>query len=402
MSKELLTILFSLGALCASFSATAQTEKATTQATGEGDGAELEDPTETQFDQARAVETESSEDEASGGEGGPSEAETVNAPVVPLQLSPAEAMQLAADVETHHGVLAYADHLFMDGDWYRAIGEYRRYLYLMRGRGPHSPRAAIAIGEALLRGQQLDAAGRQLDGVAQRTSDLYLRRVALFGAARAYLLDGRPELAKPRFRLLAEDEETAAPMRREATWLLAWGHFDAGEFEQAEETFGLLSESEGLHQEEAAAVIVELKKRSSLSQRNPLVAGALSLIPGLGHIYLGQWSVGLTSFGWNALFTFAAVTAWLQGQWGVALVLTVMELSWYSGGIFGALAGTLRYNRDVKRNWRDQILADFGASRDMPGMYIYPDRIKNPPGTAHRFGVPVSSTSILPVVEPTP
>ena len=400
MSKHVLTIIISGIFLSLPLSASAQTAQDSPSISSEGDGAELEDPTENQFQtEAEATGDAAQPSNTDDQEAVPVSATPVASPVAP-EMTPAAAMQLAADVETHHGVLAYADHLFMDGDWYRAIGEYRRYLYLMRGRGPHSPRAAIAIGEALLRGQQLDAAGRQLDGVAQRTSDLYLRRVALFGSARAYLLDGRPELSKPRFRLLAEDEATAAPMRREATWLLAWGHFDAGEFGQAEETFGLLAESEGLHQEEAAAIIVELKKRSDLSQRNPLVAGALSLIPGLGHMYLGQWSVRLTSFGWNALFTFAAVTAWLQGQWGVALVLTVMELSWYSGGIFGALAGTLRYNRDVKRNWRDQILADFGSSREMPGMHVYPDRIKDPPGTANRFGVPVSASAVLPASEP--
>jgi len=82
--------------------------------------------------------------------------------------------------------LQYADHLFLDGDWYRAIGEYRRFLFMVKGQGPDAARAALAIGEALLRGEQWDAAGRQLDGVAQRAvHDSNLRRTALFGAARA-------------------------------------------------------------------------------------------------------------------------------------------------------------------------------------------------------------------------
>lgn len=366
----------------------------------DGEGAELEDPTEEDFHKDQGGLDDSVDATAGADEGGdpevgeeahplPDEAsplpEDVAVPPPLPQLVPPE---LAADVSANRGALAYADHLFLDGDWYRSIGEYRRYLYLMRGRGPHAPRAAIAIGEALMRGRQWDAAGRQLDGVAQRSSDLLKRRVALFGAARAYLLDGRPELSKPRFRLIAEDEDTAPAMRREATWLLAWGHFDAGEFEKAEEYFAQLAQAEGPHGEAAAGIVAQLQLRPGLSKRNPILAGALSLIPGLGHMYLGQWSVGLTSFGWNALFTFAAVTAWLQGQWGVALVLTVMEVAWYSGGIFGALAGTLRYNRDVIRNWRDQIIAEYGASREMPAMHLFPNRDENPPGAAARFGIP--------------
>lgn len=284
------------------------------------------------------------------------------------------------------GVLAYADHLFLDGDWYRSISEYRRFLYMVKGRGDHAPRAALAVGEALLRGEQWDAAGRQLDGVAARTTNLQLRRTALFGSGRAYLLDGRPELAKPRFRLLAEDSDTDVDLREEATWLLAWGHFDAGELEKAREIFAQIAKAQGHHAEEAEGVVGLLDKEDSLATKNVLLAGALSLVPGLGHFYLGQWMIGITSLSWNALFIVAAVLAWVQGQWGPAIILTFMELGWYSGGVFGAISGAYKHNRDVVRNWRDQIIADYGQSRELPTMDAFADRHEALPGNLIRFG----------------
>lgn len=282
--------------------------------------------------------------------------------------------------------LDFADHLFLDGDWYRSITEYRRFLFQVKGRGSEAPRAALAIGEALLRGEQWDAAGRQLDGVAQRASALSLRRTALFGAGRAYLLDGRPELAKPRFRLLVDDEGTPSTLRQEAAWLLAWGHFDAGELEEAYRYFSAIAQAGGAHAQDAQGVAEALLDRDALETKDPVLAGALSLIPGLGHFYLGRWGVGLTSLVWNAVFIFATVQAWLTGQWGVAVVLTVFELGWYAGGVFGAVAGAYRHNRDAVRNWRDDILLRYGATRELPPMHVFDDEREALPGTLIRFG----------------
>jgi len=290
--------------------------------------------------------------------------------------------------------LDFADHLFADGDWYRAITEYRRYLYQVRGTGSHAPRAALAIGEALLRGEQWDAAGRQLDGVAQRTADLDLRRAALFGAGRAYLLDGRAELAKPRFRLLADDAGAPESMRAEAAWLLAWGHFDAGELDDARGLFATIGEGSSERRDAAQAMVRALDSRNNLPTKNPVFAATFAMIPGLGHIYLGEWMVGLASFGWNALFIFGAAAAWIQGLWGPAVILTLFEVGWYAGGIFGAVSGAFRHNRDVVRNWRDQLLAEYGGGRELPELYVLRDAGFALPGTPSRFGFG------LPVMQP--
>lgn len=284
--------------------------------------------------------------------------------------------------------LDFADHLFADGDWYRAITEYRRFLFQVKGRDPEAPRAALAIGEALLRGEQWDAAGRQLDGVAQRTTVPEQRWTALFGAGKAYLKDARPELAKPRLRVIVEDPDAPAPLRAEAKWLLAWGHFDAGEMEAAHALFTEIAQNGAVHAEQAAGAAQALVDREGLEEKSPLLAGVLSLIPGFGHFYLGRFGVGMTSLVWNGLFIFATVTAWLTGNWGVALVLTLFEISWYAGGVFGAVSGAVRHNRDVVRNWRDDVLARFAEGREMPDMQAFDHRSDALPGSLVRFGVP--------------
>lgn len=278
--------------------------------------------------------------------------------------------------------LRFADHLFGDGDYYRAITEYRRYLWLSRGRGDEAPRAALAIGEALARGEQWDAAGRQFDGVASRTTDDELRRAALFGAARAYLEDGRPELAKPRFRLLSTDEGADSSLQMQSRLLLAWGHFDAGELDKARELFQSIATSSTPWAAQAQGVVDAIDRKGTLAMKDPLVAALLSVVPGGGHMYLGQWATGVTALAWNTLFIVAAVSAWLSGDWGIAAVLTFAELGWYSGSVFGAVAGAFRHNRDVVRNWRDETLATYGADRLFPEVSSVSDA---PPGSLVRF-----------------
>jgi tetratricopeptide (TPR) repeat protein len=303
---------------------------------------------------------------------------TDQTPEAPTPAITTEAASTAGADDT----LRFADHLFKDGDWYRSITEYRRFLWQQKGVGPDAERAAMAIGEALARGEQWDAAGRQLDGVAQRAGRLELRHEALFAAGRAYLLDGRPELAKPRFRLLVEDGNAMPKLRLQSKWLLAWGHFDAGELEQARAWFQEIVDAKGEHAAAAADIVKAIDARGEVELKDPLLAGVLSLVPGFGHFYLGQWGVGLTSLVWNGLFIFAAISAWLAGDIGVAAVLTIFELGWYSGGIFGAVAGAYRHNRDAVRNWRDDVLATYGQTRELPDLHQVEGA---PPGALLRF-----------------
>ncbi|MFH1809224.1 MAG: hypothetical protein ABIJ09_10805 [Pseudomonadota bacterium] len=286
-----------------------------------------------------------------------------------LEMQPASAPASRPEVTPFVDGLAsfsldYGDHLFRDGDYYRAIGEYRRYLYLTRGLGDDAQRVALAIGEAYLRARQLDAAASQFESVARRTHGQQ-RGVALVSAARAALLDDKPLLAS---RWLADAREHAQGdpvLLDEAMFLLGWARLGERDYDAARAAFAAIAAGQGPRKATAASVVAQLDQRDQLEQKNPLIAGALSLIPGLGHIYLGQWAVGVAALSWNALFIFATGWSIYTGEWGVAAVLAVFELSWFSGTMFGALNGAFRHNQDVVANWQDEIVGGFGRSREL-------------------------------------
>jgi len=263
----------------------------------------------------------------------------------------------------------YADHLFRDGDYYRSITEYRRYLYLTRGAGAESHRAALAIGEAYLRSRQLEAAAAQFESVAERTVDEEVRAVALLSAGRAHLLNERPLLAAARLAACRQLSSERAGVADEALFLLGWARLGQRDWDSARSAFAEVATAGGARAAAAAQAIEHLERRGNFQQKSPVIAGLLSLIPGVGHMYLGQWAVGFAALFWNALFVFATgYSIWTQ-EWGVAAVLGVFELSWFSGTMFGALNGAFRYNQDVVNNWLDDLTGELGAARELTPVY---------------------------------
>lgn len=307
----------------------------------------------------------------------------VEEPVAAPAPSPAPA-PAPAPSDSATEALEFGDHLFDDGDYYRAVTEYRRYLFKTRGQGQDAPRAALAIGEAYIRGAQYEAAALQFDSVAERRTDDTGRAIASISSARAYLLDDRPLLARPRARRIFQDEAMHPTLRTEAGLLLALSYLQGENYEKADALLKDQRVNSGSRAPLARALRKALDDRRSLPQKNPLLAFVLSLVPGLGHFYLGQWAVGITALLWNGLFTAGAIDAWIQRSWGVAIILTLLELTFYAGSIFGAVSGAFKYNRDQELNWKDAVRAQY------EGILRLPDPTTGTaPGSLVRFGVPV-------------
>lgn len=120
--------------------------------------------------------------------------------------------------------------------------------------------------------------------------------------------------------------------------------------------------------EETAAYVSGL----TLPRKRPALAGALSIVPGLGHFYIEQYGIGVTAMVWNGAFIWALVDSITSRKFGQAALIGVVEFVWYSGTIFGAVAGAHRFNRDARR------IVEEGMSRDL-------DRIDDQQSWPSRF-----------------
>lgn len=99
-----------------------------------------------------------------------------------------------------------------------------------------------------------------------------------------------------------------------------------------------------------------------IPHKSPALAGVLSIVPGLGHFYLEEYSTGALAMVWNGAFIYALVDAIRDRNYGYAVLIGLLETIWYSGTIFGAVSGAQRFNRDAR-----SIVSD-GLTRDLERM----------------------------------
>ena len=279
------------------------------------------------------------------------------------------------DAALHQG-----DVLTMEGDYYRAITAYKSFLILAPSddirRGDVELRIAWIYYVARKPAAAVDVLRplvlRLGDSPESRWARLRLGQVLMESPASAA---GRNNLE----RLAADCEALQAPECKDISTAvrlsLASFYADSFRFEAAASQLALVPKES--HVSRAAYRVSDYLRTLNIPTKNPALAGVLSVIPGLGHVYIEDYSVAALALIWNGLFIFATVDAVVDQQWGQAALLGTLELIWYSGTIFGAVAGAHRFNRDAERIVREGLTRDIESMDDdspwSTGLSDYPN-----------------------------
>lgn len=254
--------------------------------------------------------------------------------------------------------MAFGDHLFRQGDYYRAITEYERFLFLK----PDDPRAnavRLKIGAAYYRGEKWEAAARRLQDVRARAPDseagcqalLYLAAGALrqkdYGRALSYLEEFQAARATDPHRdaVLAE---------------LILTHLRRGEIEPAERLL-----ETALAQPGAGLKIKpdDLEEWRNRPVKSPRLAGAMSaVLPGAGQGYVGRWSDATLAFVVNGVFIWGTAAAFNQDEDVAGTFLAALEATWYFGNIYNAVNGAQKANRAAEDRVIDGIRIRYGLT----------------------------------------
>lgn len=92
------------------------------------------------------------------------------------------------------------------------------------------------------------------------------------------------------------------------------------------------------------------EKAIGLKNKSPSLAGALSIIPGLGYAYTGHKQTAITAFLVNGLIAYATYTNLKNRNYGMGILTGVFNLSFYFGNIYGAAKSAKRYNEQRKKS----------------------------------------------------
>ena len=257
------------------------------------------------------------------------------------------------DYYSPENIRKFADFLYEQGDYLRAIGEYQRYLFY-RPQESEAINYRIAVcyrfgGKSAQAIQSFETLLRTYPE-SQYTSRIYYQIGATY-----FLMDRYDQSA--RFLSDTLPRITDKQQHAEAEQLIGLSYLMQKRWSEADEVFKGLQGSDIIRVREKAAVYnIYAENGEKLPMRSPFFAGLLStVVPGAGRIYTGRladalntlFTVGLT--GWQAYDGFrrdglASVKGWTLG--------TLCGV-FYVGNIYGSVVSARVYNRHIT----DEFLA---------------------------------------------
>jgi len=274
----------------------------------------------------------------------------VLAPVSPLHADDG-AILLTGDVQ-----LRIADAFMEEGEYYRAVTEYKKFLILF----PDSARADYAsfeIAMAYFKGEEYGAASRSFLAMREKYPDSGY-------AIQAGYLDGvsqwklkNDDRARVALETLVEEhpESEYAPRALVVICLAALDEDKAEVSRQALQRF--LARYPGHPGEDnVKEAAVELDRYRELPEKSPVLAGIMSaILPGSGYFYAEHYGDGITAFLINGLFIAGTVTAINQENYAVAGIVGGIGVPFYLGNIYGSANAAKKWNLGVRNEVTQKI-----------------------------------------------
>ncbi|MBI5604636.1 MAG: hypothetical protein HY879_14950 [Deltaproteobacteria bacterium] len=284
--------------------------------------------------------------------------------VIPLLLIlflPALAWSNPAEIpDAGESQFAFARHLFQHQDYFRAITEFKRYLFL-NPSGSKADETDYLLGEALFQTKSFKEALLHWEGVLKKSPATPYKEEIQFKVGRIlWKLDREDEALDLWEKIL---QEGASSFKIQAARSVLWGLITQKRSDQARlklKTFPLTDSEKESHE-------VFFRKAKQLPYKSPLIAGTLAaFLPGAGHWYLDRRQDALIAFSINGLFTWAAISSFQQGNSGLGALLGFIELAWYSGNIYSAVNSAHKINKKLETDFMEGYGIRFGIFSSIP------------------------------------
>ena len=268
---------------------------------------------------------------------------------------PAEAQSTKPSAEfPPEEVLEFAHYLFSQQEYFRAIGEYKRFLFLYPDDF-RAPNAALRIAESYLRGKRSQQAVEAADSLLRNYPQSALKWEARFLKARALNEMGRGEKARAEYQAIIEDRPGRA-LVAEAWYLIGLSYAREGRWLEADEALGQVGKEDILYgaAREVRQIVAEESKAKG---KDPGSAGFLAaILPGAGHFYCGRPRDGAIALVFTGAFAFATYEAFNQDHDGLGVGLAVVTAAFYGGNIYSAVNVAHKYNDRKERRQQERLV----------------------------------------------
>lgn len=280
----------------------------------------------------------------------------------------AVAEKVAAGQGDRDKLFGFAEALFAEGDYYRAITEYKRFKYL------HPvdilvEKSDFRIGECYFKAGRWDETIESFDAFIRQYPESPRYPDALF-------LKGLAEKERKRFsEALATFDQLSRTNARhyhdKALYERALVLLAQQDWQKARDAFAMMPRESPLYPS-ADIYSQGLGRMDDLPRKSPETAGMLAaVLPGAGHLYTDRPGDALVSFLLNGAFIWGAVELFRNGNNVAGGIVAFFELGWYSGNIYSAVSSAHKYNQRVRNEFINDLKEKSGLSfhRDRDGAH---------------------------------
>jgi len=252
--------------------------------------------------------------------------------------------------------LKMADVFMAEGEYYRAITEYKKFLILF----PDSEKADYALfktGMAYYRGEEYEPSVQYFSVLGEKyKTSRHLPEASFFEGLSYWKIKDR-EKARTTFDALSEvfPRSEFAPLALVAGSLVTFEEENVtASLKRLEWLTDRYPEYPGSKNAKEAMTLIDQYPR--LPEKSETLAAAMSaVLPGSGYIYADRVGDGITAFIINTLFIAGTITAIHRENYAVAGIVGGVGLPFYLGNIYGSANAAKKWNLGVKRELRNKV-----------------------------------------------
>jgi TolA-binding protein len=257
-------------------------------------------------------------------------------------------------------MMSFADSLYSQKDYYRAITEYERVMFFYP-QHPLSKTAQYQIAESYFKGEKYDQAINLFNKLASDNANEETGIKSLFRLGEVHYQKSDYEKAKSVFTQFV-DKYPKDGRVDSARLKIGWSSLSEGDWDMAVTEFQSVPSGSPLRGQ-AEGLAVEAKHYPEIPKKSPALAGVLSgVLPGAGQLYINKPRDSLISFLLNGAFIWASAESFRHHNNTTGGVLLFFEAGWYMGNIYNAVNGAKKYNLRAEDSFLDKLHKQFSLS----------------------------------------
>ncbi|MEE8430952.1 MAG: tetratricopeptide repeat protein [Candidatus Desulfatibia sp.] len=236
----------------------------------------------------------------------------------------------------------FAEHYFSNQEHASAISEYKRFIYFF----PEDDRietAMFRIGMAHFKSKRFQQAVNAFKTLIEKydRTDLSIRSYLMISESYVKLNAFDAAIINLHNLITITGDEN---IQDEAYYRIGWLYIEMASWGKAKNYFSKIS-APNKDRYRLKRLTADLDKKKLIPQKNPRLAGFLSIIPGAGFLYTERYQDARIAFLLNGVLMYAAYEAFDNDNHALGGIITLVELGFYAGNIYGAVSSAHKYNR---------------------------------------------------------